>query len=111
LYKFTRQPWAWYGYSYGWQEEHLSKVDDTYNVTGVGSLDVMIWNPYYSPIILHAKALKSDFVSTIQPMQTYKMIVLAPCSYDVFVFCKFGIVPILLLAAVIVTILYFYWRN
>jgi hypothetical protein len=67
----------------------------------------MTWNPYYSPIVLHTKALISDYVSHIQPEQyrytswywtTYG---LAPCSYDIYVFCKLGIMPTLLLYSVI----------
>jgi hypothetical protein len=73
-------------------------------------MDIMTWNRYYSPIILHTKALMTDFVSDIEPEKyrdtswywaTYG---LAPCSYDVYIFCKFGIVPIIFLSAVIVVI-------
>jgi hypothetical protein len=91
--------WYMYGYTYGWRTEGLWK--------SVNNLDIMTWNPYYSPIVLHTKALISDYVSHIQPEQyrytswywtTYG---LAPCSYDIYVFCKLGIMPTLLLYSVI----------
>jgi hypothetical protein len=91
--------WFQYGYAYGWEKEQLAKYDN--------HMDIIIWNPYYSPIILHMKALMSDYVSHIQPekyLNTYWLWMaygLAPCSYDVYIFCKFGILPILLFSAFI----------
>jgi hypothetical protein len=80
--------WYMYGYSYGWE------------VTGFNSMDVMTWNPYYSPIVLHFKALISDFTSHLQPRHNWTSYGLAPCSYNLYLFCKFGITPILLLLAI-----------
>ena len=94
--------WYQYGIIYGWEREGLAKYPN--------NMDIMTWNPYYSPIILHTKALMTDFVSDIEPEKyrdtswywaTYG---LAPCSYDVYIFCKFGIVPIIFLSAVITVI-------
>jgi hypothetical protein len=67
-----------------------------------------IWNPYGSPIILHTKAMIENYVSHTQPGRWNNASFwssleqrLAPCSYDIYIFCKFGIVPILLLSVVI----------
>jgi hypothetical protein len=88
-----------YGYTYGWRIEGLWK--------SVNYMNIMTWNPYYSPIVLHTKALISDYLSHLQPEQyrytswywtTYG---LAPCSYDIYLFCKLGIMPTLLLYSVI----------
>jgi hypothetical protein len=43
--------------------------------------------------------LSSDFVSKI-PAE-FIANGLAPCSYDLYIFCKFGIMPVLLLCGVI----------
>jgi hypothetical protein len=91
--------WTNYGTAYGWLVEVLWD-DPNY-------WDIMNWNPYYSPIILHMKALIYDFVSTLDPANyrnthwSWVSIGLAPCSYDVYIFCKFGIIPILAMSAVI----------
>jgi hypothetical protein len=91
--------WYQYGYAYGWEKEQLAKYDN--------HMDIIVWNLYYSPIILHMEALVSDYVSHIQPEKYlntdwYWMANgLAPCSYDVYIFCKFGILPLLLLSAFI----------
>jgi hypothetical protein len=94
--------WYMYGYAYGWEKEQLSRFSDWPTI--------VTWNPYDSPIVLHTKALTSDFVSHIQPENyinsgwywtTYG---LAPCSYDSYFFCKFGVIAILILSAVIAII-------
>jgi hypothetical protein len=99
--------WYMYGYSYGWGVEQLWKVDNKANVTGVNSMDIMTWNAYYSPILLHIRALISDYASHLQPTHDWTSYGLAPCSYNIYLSCKFGIIPILLLSAVIVVIA---WR-
>jgi hypothetical protein len=91
--------WYQYIFGYGWSSEALWKYDVTFAQTHVGSYDVMTWNPYYSPIILSLKVLTSDFVSKIPAEFTGNG--LAPCSYDLYIFCKFGIMPVLLLCGVI----------
>jgi hypothetical protein len=90
--------WSEYGTIYAWDREELYKVPE--------SLEVMAWNPYYSPIILHMKALMDDYVSDI-PIEQYRYSAwhyvtygLAPCPYDLYIFCKFGLLPILVLSAI-----------
>jgi hypothetical protein len=81
--------WYQYGIMYGWDREGLSQDPN--------NMDVMTWNPYYSPIVLHNRALLSDFVSTIHPEKYLNSswywinYGLAPCSYDIYIFCRFGI--------------------
>lgn len=90
--------WSEYGTIYAWDKEELAKVP--------GSLEVIAWNPGHSPIILHIKALMDDYVHNIYAEQylhtTWHYITygLAPCSYDLYIFCKFGIIPIVALLAI-----------
>jgi hypothetical protein len=85
--------WYQYGIIYGWDKEQLHQFTN--------NMDIMTWNPYYSPIVLHTKALASDFVSTIDPNQYlnsswyWTSYGLAPCSYDIYIFCNFGLVAVL----------------
>jgi hypothetical protein len=85
--------WYQYGIMYGWDKEQLYKFTN--------NMDIMTWNPYYSPIVLHSKALASDFVSTIDPKiflnssWYWTSYGLAPCSYDIYIFCKFGLVALI----------------
>jgi uncharacterized membrane protein YgcG len=90
--------WSEYGVIYGWTNQELYKVQD--------ALNAMTWNPNYSPIILHVKILIDDYVSDI-PVEQYRYTGwhyttygLAPCSYDLYILCKFGIIPILLLSVI-----------
>lgn len=94
--------WFQYGIIYGWEKEQLAQYDD--------NMEIMTWQPYYSPIVLHMKSLLSDHVSTIHPEEyvntawywtTYG---LAPCPYDIYLFCKAGITPILLLSSAIIVL-------
>ena len=88
--------WYQYGIIYGWDKEQLHQFTN--------NMDIMTWNPYYSPIVLHTKALASDFVSTIDPNQYlnsswyWTSYGLAPCSYDVYIFCNFGLVAVLVIS-------------
>jgi hypothetical protein len=90
--------WSEYGTIYAWDKEQLNKFP--------GSLEMIAWNPRYSPIILHIKALMEDYVHNIHAEQYlhtkwhYITYGLAPCSYDQYIFCKFGIIPVVALLAV-----------
>ena len=96
--------WYQYGIMYGWSKDQLWKNNE--------NMEIMTWNPYYSPIILHAKVLLSDFVSQIHPEDYvdtawyWTDYGLAPCSYDVYIYCKFGIVPFALMVVGIAALLY-----
>ncbi|HXP50844.1 MAG TPA: hypothetical protein VN922_12860 [Bacteroidia bacterium] len=94
--------WYMYGYTYGWEREQLARFSEW--------PIIMTWNLHDSPIILHTKALISNFVSSIQPENYINSswhwagYGLAPCSYDDYFYCKFGIAPILFLSAAIVVL-------
>jgi hypothetical protein len=96
--------WYQYGIMYGWNKDQLSKNSE--------SMEIMTWNPYYSPIVLHTNALISDFVSQIHPEDYintawyWTAYGLAPCSYDDYIFCKYGIVPVGLIVVVIAVLAY-----
>ena len=88
--------WSEYGTIYAWDKERL----------GNHALEIMTWNPNYSPIVLHLKILGGDYISKI-PVEDYRYsgwyyaaYGLAPCQYDLYIFCKLGILPFLLLAGI-----------
>src|ERR671915_650546 len=90
--------WSEYGMIYAWDREGLSAIP--------GSLEVIAWNPNHSPIISHIRALMDDYIHLISPEQYlhtgwhYITYGLAPCSYDLYIFCEFGIIPIVVLLAI-----------
>jgi hypothetical protein len=90
--------WWQYGIVYVSQQEHLWNKDPW---------NLIVWNPYYSPIVLHTKMLATDFISHINPERyinsgwNWIAYSLAPCSYDLYIFCKGGIAPVILLLAAI----------
>ena len=92
--------WFQYGLMYGWYVERLAALPNY--------MDTMAWSPSYSQIILHTKALLADYVSLINPEQyigtsaawaTYGT---APCSYDLYLYCNFGPIPILMISLILV---------
>jgi hypothetical protein len=71
-------------------------------------LDDMAWNPYYSPVVVHWEALMNNYASHF-PVEEYRYRILseiayglAPCSFDLYIFCNFGLPPILLLSMILV---------
>jgi hypothetical protein len=62
------------------------------------------WIPSHSMIILSIKALMSNYVTnkSVNPIDaSWRTNTLFNCPYDVYIYCKIGIGPILLLSAVI----------
>ena len=92
--------WFHYGLMYGWAVEKLAFIPNY--------MDVMAWYPIYSPIILHTKALMADYVSLIHPEQyantawSWTAYGNAPCSYDLYLYCNFGPVPVLVISLILV---------
>ena len=90
--------WWWYDIIYVTQREHLSNSNPWNNI---------IWDPSQSPIVLHTKMLLTNYIGQISHdkfSNTYYYwggYGLAPCSYDMYIFCKFGLTPVLLIALVI----------
>jgi Dolichyl-phosphate-mannose-protein mannosyltransferase len=111
--------WYDYGYSYGLKVGGLMKYEVPpnnritpsfmqYNRGVVTSSEFITYVPNYSPIILHLGALISNYPSHIQItpafLNSYWSYGNAPCSYDLYIYCKFGTIPILFLSAAIVFI-------
>jgi hypothetical protein len=90
--------WSEYGLIYASDRERL----------GGAAWELMTWEAKYSPISLHLKMIFDNYVSTI-PLENYRdtawdfaLYGLAPCQYDLYIYCKFGIVPFLLLTSIAV---------
>ena len=88
--------WVFYGVWYGFTNDFQYMRMGYY------------WDPFHSHLIIQIKTLVSGYVSHINPEQWVSMQFwsslyqgLAPCPYDNYIFCKFGIIPILLLSALI----------
>jgi hypothetical protein len=94
--------WYQYGIVYAWDREQLSRFPN--------NIDIITWNPYHSPIVLHTKALLSDYVSTVDPARYentswyWISYGLAPCSFDSYIFCKVGIDAFILVLIIITLI-------
>src|ERR687897_1348786 len=90
--------WSEYGMIYAWDREDLSAIPT--------SMEAVTWNPNHSPIISHIRALMDDYIHLISPEHWrytgwhYITYGLAPCSYDLYIFCEFGIIPIVVLLAI-----------
>jgi hypothetical protein len=73
----------------------------------------MAWDPVYSPIVLHAKALHENYAASI-PVDFYfhtswhwVNFGLAPCQIDNYIYCTYGIVmvaPLLALAGAVMAV-------
>ena len=92
--------WVSYVANYIWEYYKLQMLFTNY-------WSIVTWNPFFSTILLHYRVLMdSDFVSHIQPsyysgtINHYVNYGLIPCSYDLYIFCKFGIVPVLGLSGI-----------
>ena len=66
----------------------------------------MTWDPEHSAIIFHVKILSEKYVSDI-PLDHYRdtawdyaLYGLAPCPYYLYIFCKFGVVPLAILSSI-----------
>jgi hypothetical protein len=87
--------WVSYVANYIWEYYKLQMLFTNY-------WSIVTWNPYFSTILLHYRVLMdADFVSQIKPsyysgtVNHYVNYGLIPCSYDLYIFCKFGILPVL----------------
>jgi hypothetical protein len=92
--------WFQYGLMYGWLQEGLAAYPN--------SLDVITWYPPYSPVVLHTKALLSNFVSSIDPIlyantswywADYGN---APCSADLYIYCNNGVAMVVVISLILV---------
>jgi hypothetical protein len=99
--------WSEYGTIYAWDRERL----------GVHALEIMTWNQSYSPMVLHMEILAGDYISKI-PVEDYRYsgwyyaaYGLAPCPYDLYIFCKSGIIPVLLFGGIALVLAAFMLRG
>jgi hypothetical protein len=92
-----------------WQYESLYIFDifQREQSSNADPYGTMIWQPHYSPVVMLTNMLLSDYVSHIDVEMYFKTAWhfitygLAPCSYDIYLYCKFGIGPIVILLAII----------
>jgi len=70
--------------------------------------NVRVWEPIMSPILMNFGVLAIDYVGTrtVNPNLTadFFQFVIPGCSFDVYVYCQFGIIPIILLGILITVI-------
>jgi hypothetical protein len=104
--------WIYYYHLYTWEKEQIWRYWE-----GGNEWHQETWNPYYSTIVLYIKILTDSYISDIQLDRyngtTYHYVThgLAPCSYDLFIFCKFGIIPIVMLSVALAILSAFIIAN
>ncbi len=68
--------------------------------------DKLAWDPIYSPIIVHAKAMYGNFAASIPLKQYFHTVYhwvnygLAPCPVDNYIYCTYGVVMVAALLVV-----------
>jgi len=78
--------------------------------------EVRTWDPSYSPPLVNFAILATDYVGKVtasaetRGVGGFFQMVISGCSFDVFIFCKFGIIPIILLG-ILIAILGFFILN
>lgn len=92
--------WVSYVASYMWEKLLLQRL-------GANYLSVVAWDPNYSLIFLHFKvSTDNDFLERIEPEDyretDYHFVTygLAPCQYDIYLYCTFGTLPIVALLGI-----------
>jgi hypothetical protein len=99
--------WIYYFHLYTWEKEQIWRQ---WRLTR--AWDPETWNPRYSPILIDMKILAESYVSDIKIDRyngtSYHFVTygLVPCSYDLYIFCNFGVVPILILTAIAMSLVY-----
>lgn len=97
--------WYMYGLAYGWDREELWKVDN---------INIMTWSWNHSPISLNYKTLMSNYIQIAPIPKTvgdYFHLGLAPCQYDSFIYCTYGLIPIFIISSIIAMLFYFICKN
>jgi len=69
-------------------------------------LDVKVWVPSFSPIKTNFEILITNYVGKVTEVpnitkSSFKNLVVPGCNFDVYVYCKLGIVPVILLGILI----------
>jgi len=89
--------WVQYAYAYGWGPEGLWKVNDPDKI--------FTWDPYHSVFLQSIKVLSVDWISTLPtnpPNLDYFRVGLNGCTYDLFLFCEYGIIPIIIISGLLI---------
>jgi len=89
--------WYFYGYGYGWQvlKYHLKE----------NWFELLNYDINYAPITLHLQTLLTDFIPHgINPLNTEFARGLAPCSYDLYIYCEIGILPFIGILILLTTV-------
>ena len=97
--------WTMYAFSYGWGPEGLWKNPDN-------SL-VFTWNPYFSPIIQSLKVLSTDWIGRLDPNPdtlNYFKIGLTGCTYDLFLYCEYGITSLIIIGLILIFVSYMIYQ-
>jgi len=94
--------WVSYVANYIWEYYKLQTLFTNY-------WSIVTWNPFYSTILLHYRVLMDgDFVSQLRPsyysgtVNHYVNYGLIPCSYDLYIYCNFGFLPVLGISGIVI---------
>jgi len=79
--------WYFYAYSYGWRVLQTGSLENWWEHAN--------YNIQYIPLTLHILTLESNYISETfsGTLATNISRGLAPCTYDLFVYCELGIIP------------------
>ena len=84
--------WVQYAYAYGWGPGGLWKIED--------KADVFTWDPNFSLVMQTIKVLSENWVASLpinpEPINYFRA-GLNGCSYDLYIYCEYGLFPIILL--------------
>lgn len=87
--------WYMYGYDYGWGVLRTHLLPNSW--------EHLNYDFNYAPITLHLLALSTGYVQDLAGSPGWG---LAPCKYDLFILCKFGIYPFIISLAFLAFIAY-----
>ena len=80
------------GYEHAFSYAYVQERFEQYPYAG------FTWNSYYSPIVQTLKVLMSNWLSALPPNPK---IGLDGCSFDLYLYCNFGLLPLILIFVVI----------
>jgi hypothetical protein len=96
-----------------WWQYDIVYVSENEQLWNQDPWNQIVWNPSYWPILLHAKMILTDYLSQINPQNyadtswNWINYGFAPCSFDLYIFCNFGMIPVILILAVITVLGYY----
>ncbi|MBS3168835.1 hypothetical protein J4216_06920 [Candidatus Woesearchaeota archaeon] len=82
--------WYMYGYAYGWGVLKTHLLNNAW--------EQINYNIQYAPVSLHIMALSSSYIQNLKgPLSGGLAWGLAPCQLDFYIYCKFGIIPFIII--------------